>query len=261
MGLVRSEGLQGSAAGPGALLLGAGQVAGAAVGPIDPQPVVLGAHAEGERLHHAGRRLAGAITGVVGVGEAEALFQLIDPQLQLVEPLALSCWTPLAGRHQQAAGHKSREGQASQPQAPCIDPSHDSIPLRALPVNPDGDILAAGQRWFVASRYGEGRESGPDGPAYGRFKGPKGGAQGSPLGNCETPGTSIGGAERPLSRPNRLNLSSRPAIFCYVGSGDGQAGSRTALVLLTAPLGAHLPRSHDHHSPAAPRRFCVESVL
>ena len=78
-----------SAAGPGALLLGAGQVTGAAIGPVDTEPVVLGSHAEGERLDHPGRRLAGAITGITGMAQVEALFQLVDPQLQLVEPLTL----------------------------------------------------------------------------------------------------------------------------------------------------------------------------
>ena len=97
-----------SAAGPGALLLGAGQVTGAAIGPVDTEPVVLGSHAEGERLHHAGRGLAVAITGIAGLGEVEALFQLVNPQLQLVEPLTFRRGIPLAGREQQAAGHQGR---------------------------------------------------------------------------------------------------------------------------------------------------------
>ena len=96
-----------------ALLLGAGQVGAAAIGPVDAQAVVVAAHAERERLDHAGRGLARTV-GPIGLLRdlIKALLQLLDLQVQPFQPLAFSAGLPLASagqaQAQQAAGQQQR---------------------------------------------------------------------------------------------------------------------------------------------------------
>jgi hypothetical protein len=86
------------------LFLGAGQIAAGAISPVDAQAIVGATHAEGERFHRAGGRLTGPIGTIVGGWPGLALFQLLHPQLEAIEPFAFGGWTALAAHQQQSGG-------------------------------------------------------------------------------------------------------------------------------------------------------------
>lgn len=113
-----------STADEGALLLGAGQIGAAAISPVDAQSVILTAHAQGERLDHAGGRLARAVGPIALLGDlVQALLQLLDLQIESIQPLAFAAGLALATAHeaqaQQAASQQQRLARlaAAQPVA------------------------------------------------------------------------------------------------------------------------------------------------